>query len=98
MNLVVTPGKEGINTFYLQILENEQIPTDILLVRLNFAHMDMDMGKQTLDLRPDEPTMPGVYEGKAQVITMVGRWKVDILVRRQGKADVTSFFQLNFIN
>lgn len=58
----------------------------------------MDMGIARLDLKPAGPDQPGLYSGldnKLQMLSMYGKYRVEVLVQRPGKPDVTTFFEVS---
>lgn len=87
-NLVMNPGKVGINTFEVDLHEPSGKPiTGAEAVILRFTMLDMDMGVQDVQLQPVAGT-PGRYSGTANVVSMSGHWRILLLVRRTGYDDV----------
>lgn len=86
----MTPNKPGFNRMTVQVTDSTGAPpTDILLVRLRFAMLEHEMGELTADATQ---TGPGAYALGGSQISMPGRWRLDVVVRRNGKEDVKASF------
>jgi hypothetical protein len=59
-------------------------------VELRLTMLDMDMGQSVLDLQPKGQ---GVYAAEGDLLSMSGRWRIDLLVRLPGQFDKTTSFQ-----
>jgi hypothetical protein len=98
-DILVSPGHIGDNTYSITLSENGNLAvTDASAVRLAVTSMDMDMGIARLDLKPAGPDQPGLYSGlddKLQMLSMFGKYRVEVLVQRPGKDDVTTFFEVS---
>jgi hypothetical protein len=98
-DILISPGHIGDNTYSLTLSENgNQAVTDASSVSLAVTSLEMDMGVARLDLQPAGPDQPGRYTGldnKLQMLSMYGKYKVEVLVRRPGKSDVTTFFEVS---
>jgi hypothetical protein len=98
-DILISPGHIGDNTYSLTLSENgNQAVTDASSVSLAVTSLEMDMGVARLDLQPVGPDQPGRYTGldnKLQMLSMYGKYKVEVLVQRPGKSDVTTFFEVS---
>lgn len=98
-DMLVSPGHIGDNTYDLVLSENgNQAVSDASLVRLTVTSLDMDMGVAQLDLVPAGQTEPGLYSGedhKLQMLSMFGKYKVQVLVKRPTKDDITTAFEVS---
>jgi hypothetical protein len=98
-DILISPGHIGDNTYSLTLSENgNQAVTDASSVSLAVTSLEMDMGVARLDLQPVGPDQPGRYSGqddKLQMLSMYGKYRVEVLVQRPGKSDVTTFFEVS---
>jgi copper transport protein len=87
--LAISPVTVGTNTFELEIKDAAGKPVekaDAVLAR--FTMLDMDMGMQELDFQP-AANRPGYYTATSPVLSMAGRWRMTLIVRRAGHDDAT---------
>ncbi len=98
-DILVSPGRIGDNSYDLVLSENGNLAvSDASLVRLSVTSLDMNMGIARLDLKPTGADQPGLYSGlddKLQMLSMFGKYKVEVLVQRPGQSDVTTFFEVS---
>ncbi len=98
-DMLVSPGHIGDNSYDLVLSENGNLAVgDASLVRLSVTSLDMNMGIAQLDLKPTGADQPGIYSGlddKLQMLSMFGKYKVEVLVQRPGQSDVTTFFEVS---
>jgi copper transport protein len=86
-HLAINPGKIGPNTFEVALTEKDGQPAQhINDVEAYFVMEDMDMGIEVLDFTPARNT-PGYYGATASILSMAGRWQIDLIVRRAGFDD-----------
>ena len=64
-------------------------PVETQVVRLTMAMQDMDMGVNVLEA---EPLDADSYGAEGSTLSMVGDWKVTVMVRRATAADVEAVF------
>lgn len=89
VGLVIAPAMIGTNTFTVSVRTLEGQPLDAQLVRLTIQMITMDMGVSTLD---PTPLGNGHYIGEGSLLSMVGDWRVQVLVRRIDADDVVADF------
>jgi hypothetical protein len=86
-HLAVNPGKVGPNTFEVALIEKDGQPAQhVDQVLAYFLMEDMQMGIEVLDFTPIQNT-PGTYKATASILSMSGRWAIDLIVRRTGFDD-----------
>jgi copper transport protein len=86
--LVINPGTVGPNTVEVVLTGKEGRPiqsTSVVLLRCMM--LDMDMGVQDVSLAPVN-TEPGYYQATTSALSMSGRWRMALIVRRTGFNDV----------
>ncbi len=90
----ITPAKIGNNTFIVRLsrVGTEQAITNARLVRVNATMLDMDMGVAKLALKPLGPDQPGLYAGEDYLMSMYGKYRLDLLVQVPGQSDFTASF------
>ncbi len=89
LDLAVSPALTGDNSFEARISDKStgRLIPDVRLVSLRLAMQGMDMGNAGLELRPVEG-QPGRYLGQSSILSMVGDWRFDLLIQRDGHEDV----------
>ncbi|MBV8086249.1 MAG: copper resistance protein CopC [Chloroflexi bacterium] len=85
----VAPLQVGANLFQVTLQSQGQPVTNADLVELRLTMLDMDMGQSVLDLQPKGQ---GVYAAEGDLLSMSGRWRIDLLVRLPGQFDKTTSF------
>ena len=97
----VSPGKISINTYTLRLTENGgQAVSDASRVSLAVTSMEMDMGVARLELKPLGPDRPGWYQGRdeeLEMLSMYGKYRIEVLVQRPGRPDTTTSFEISVI-
>ena len=90
VTLQVAPASFGSNTFTVTLADAHGKPAANAGVLLLADNLDMDMGEQSLQLKPTGQS--GVYSGVGD-LTMSGRWRITVKVLPHGAADylTTSF-------
>ncbi len=90
--LRVAPGMVGDDEFGVDIRDQRPgaaaVPADILL---RFTMLDHDMGTTQAQATPGSQ---GRYTVRGSYLSMVGSWRVDVILRRQGFDDIRGAFQL----
>ncbi|MBV8086211.1 MAG: FixH family protein, partial [Chloroflexi bacterium] len=87
----VVPLRIGPNLFQVTLTQHGQAIDNADKVELQLTMLDMDMGSSVLDL---EPKGQGVYSAQGDLLSMGGRWKLDLLVRLPGQLDQRTTFNL----
>ncbi len=94
ITLNVTPAKFGANTFTVTIKERNGAPVSNAIVVLTTIMLDMDMGEESVVLKPVGASSPGVYTGQTD-LTMGGHWKLLVkVVPRGAKQPLEPSFRL----
>jgi copper transport protein len=89
----VTPSKVGDNQFAVRLSTANGSPIgNVEEVLLRFTSLDMDMGQSEMILKPYGMTGAAYYTGQSSLLSMDGRWRADLIVRRTGKADAHATF------
>jgi copper transport protein len=86
----IAPLRVGSNLFQVTLQSKGQPVDNADLVELRLTMLDMDMGQSVLDLQPKGQ---GVYAAEGDLLSMSGRWRIDLLVRLPGQFDKTTSFQ-----
>jgi copper transport protein len=89
VRLQVTPASISRNEFRVTVADTDGQPVEAQLVRLEIDMIDMDMGETRLEL---PPSGPGEYSATASPLSMVGEWRITVLVRRADADDVRAVF------
>lgn len=79
LTLKVTPDTFGTNTFIVTVRDTQNQPVDDASVLIQTTMLDMDMGTQSLQLKPVGAASPGAYSGQSD-LTMAGHWQVIVKV------------------
>lgn len=97
IQLEIVPGSDNENEIDVTLFDtaNNQPVTDASLVQVQSNSTEMDMGLQTLDLKPNGKA--GMYESKDLHFTMFGNWKLDLLLKLPNQSDVTTSFEFNIV-
>ncbi len=90
LTLSVDPGKAGQNRmdFYLQDTDGDERPVERFIVRLTY--LDQRLGTTEDDAAQVHPTH-FVLEGRQ--LALPGRWRMDVVVRREGLEDARATFE-----
>jgi copper transport protein len=85
VRLTVTPGMVGLNQFEARVVDYDTgTPVTATSVQLRFSLPGRpELGTPALDLHQHEP---GVWMGEGTVLSMDGRWNVDMLVQEAAGA------------
>ncbi len=79
ITLKVSPAKFGTNTFTATILDAQGQPLLNAQVLIQTNMVEMDMGVQYAQLKPDSSLPPGTYTGQSD-LTMGGHWTILVKV------------------
>jgi copper transport protein len=94
VTLNVVPAKFGTNTFTVTVKDSKGQPVENAIVVLTTDMLDMDMGEQSVSLKPVGLDQPGVYSGQGE-LTMGGHWALIVKVVPPGaKQPLTPTFRL----
>jgi copper transport protein len=83
LTLKVTPAKFGTNTFTATILDAQGQPVTNAEVLIQVTMVEMDMGVENTQLKPDTSLPAGSYTGQAD-LTMGGHWNILLKVLPSG--------------
>lgn len=92
VRLGIDPNQTGLNTYRVELSDASGSPVTADRVRLTFRYQeDQAIGASTLTLaRSGE----NVYLGQGPFMTLEGRWRVEVEVRRADVDDVVGFFDV----
>ena len=94
ITLNVVPAKFGTNTFNVTVKDSKGQPVQNAIVVVTTDMLDMDMGEQSVALKPVGADQPGVYSGQGE-LTMGGHWALIVKVVPPGaKQPLTPTFRL----
>jgi copper transport protein len=94
ITLNVVPAKFGTNTFNVTVKDSKGQPVQNAIVVVTTDMLDMDMGEQSVALKPVGADQPGVYSGQGE-LTMGGHWALIVKVVPPGaKQPLTPSFRL----
>lgn len=82
--LAVAPGLPGFNTYEVQLGDAGGRPVAAERVMLRLAYLEEDLGVAEAILTP---AGEGRFRGSGSELSVVGRWQVEMLVRRPGRGD-----------
>jgi copper transport protein len=91
VTLQVVPLRVGPNQFEIDLSAHGKPVDDAQKVELQLTMLDMDMGQSALDLQPKGK---GVYAAQSDLLSMGGRWQVELLLRLPGHFDQRATFDL----
>ncbi|HET9110434.1 MAG TPA: copper resistance protein CopC [Ktedonobacterales bacterium] len=83
ITLQVAPATFGQNTFIVTVVDAQGKPVSDASTQLVTQDLDMDMGEQTVQLRPVGASQPGAYSGQGD-LTMAGHWSLAASVTPTG--------------
>ncbi len=90
VTLGVAPGLVGTNDFDVKVQDASGQPvSDARVVRLLGAMPAMDMGVQEIATTPQGN---GHYTWRGDLLSMIGQWDIETLVRREGRDDARTAF------
>lgn len=88
VDLEITPGWVGENTFTVRIYTHEGDPiTDASLIRLRFENLDEAIGQS--ELRPEHEG-DGVYRVDGANLSVPGDWRIRATVQRPNQFDIVN--------
>ena len=95
VNLTITPGQVGVNTFQLRLRANGAPVVSVKQALLRFT-------PQTANIAPSEGELiaqgDGTYTAKGTYFSLPGSWQVQVVVRRVNKFDAYANFNFNLHN
>ena len=92
---MISPLGDVRNAFLFvltDLTEKNGQPVHADAVVVYFIMQDMDMGIEVLDFTPIKKTS-GYYGATASILSMSGRWQIDLIVRRTGFDDAKAIIQ-----
>lgn len=91
LDLVITPGRVGINTFSLQLTANGQPVTSTKYVALRFTPTNTQLAQSEVQMLQQGN---GLYTANGAYLSLPDTWQVQAVVRRPDKFD--AFANYNF--
>ena len=92
VSLKATPNIIGVNLFEVTLKDREGKPIkDIEQMHLTFTMLEMDMGKETVNLTK---IAEGKYEVKGLHFSMAGRWNVHVHVLTKSLESIDTDFKV----
>ncbi len=90
VELAISPGYTGHNTFEASILDTEKgkPAQDIELVEIRFKMVVMEKGQTRVELKPVKG-FPGRYSGEGLNLLMIGTWETNFIIHPKGKFSQT---------
>ncbi len=90
ITLEIHPGTVGPNHFITIVRDSRGQPlTDSARLILRFNYLDADLGVQQAEA---DRVDAGLYEGEWSYLGVAGRWNIEMVLRREGRDDVTASF------
>lgn len=94
ITLSIVPAKFGTNTFTVTVKDSKGQPVSNAIVVVTTIMLDMDMGQESVALKPVGADQPGVYSGQSD-LTMGGHWQLIVKVVPPGASQpLTPSFKL----
>ena len=89
VDFALTPAQPGSNTFEVRLSDTVtgEPATGVRSVQLQLSMIEMDMGNSQLDLKPTGANN-GRYIGQAAFVSMSGTWHGQLVIQRDGHADI----------
>ncbi|MBK6560951.1 copper resistance protein CopC [Candidatus Amarobacter glycogenicus] len=92
LRLAIDPNQTGLNTYRVELAGTSGARAEAERVRLTFRYQeDATIGASSLTLAGTES---GVFLGQGPFMTLEGRWRVEVEVRRADVDDVIGFFDV----
>jgi copper transport protein len=96
LDLAISPGRVGQNTFTLELISSNGHPVHTVKeVLLRFTPAEGKLAPSEIELIGQGD---GTFTAKGANLSLPGRWKVQAVVRREGKFDAYANFDFNFHN
>jgi copper transport protein len=90
VNLQIRPNKPGLNLLVVNPLNTRRPPpAEFLRVIVRLTYVERDLGTQSLILEPQDD---GLYRLSSSALSLPGRWRVQVVVRRSGIEDSVANF------
>ncbi|MCK9518689.1 MAG: copper resistance protein CopC [Dehalococcoidia bacterium] len=90
--LDIDPNRTGVNTYRVQVERDGAPAADAQAVRLTFRYLeDETVGPARLVLASSGE---GAFVGQGPYLTLEGRWRVEVEIRRSNADDMKSFFDV----
>ena len=89
LEMLVASGGAGRNTYVLRVHQGLTPVTGAQKVAFRFTMIEHDIGEQELAVTE---RAPGEYVANGSPTAMYGTWKIQTIVRLQGKEDVSTVF------
>lgn len=93
IRLSIAPGQAGINTFRVEVTDRKNKPLpDVREVAMAFRYLNSDLAESELIARPREA---GIYEVFGSPLSIVGPWRIEVIVKRTAAYEAQAFFNLD---
>ena len=89
--LRIEPGRVGMNNIYVSLTDQRNnLPENVTDLELTLSYVDQDIGSMTERVQKVET---GEYILKDQLISLIGTWQVEIVVRQSDNFDARTAFR-----
>lgn len=92
LELTITPGRIGQNTFTLHLEEDEQAVLSAREVLLRFTPLQSNIAPSELELISQGD---GSYSARGTSLSTAGPWQIQAVVRREGRFDAFANFDIS---
>ena len=91
ITLDVNPNRVGQNIFTVRAASSRRPPpADVLRIILRFTYLDQELGMNSADMNEIEQDL---YILSGNQLNLAGRWRIDVVVRREGLEDSVAQFE-----
>jgi copper transport protein len=91
IHLLIDPNHTGLNTYRVDLKDASGTPVSADRIRLIFRYQDdANIGASSLTLSPGGQS----FVGQGPFMTLEGRWRIEVEIRRPNADDVTGFFDV----
>ncbi len=97
IEVAVAPGIIGKNKYIVRLSQTNGQAITEARIRVEATHLEMDMGIAKLELQPVGPDKPGLYQGEDYLMSMYGKFKMEIFVQRLDQSEAVATFEINVI-
>lgn len=91
IRLSISPFEPGFSSFAVALQDRRGLPAEAQRVTLRVTMLDHEMGVQEAQTTN---AGPGLFRGGGSYLSMLGRWQLEVLVRRDGLDDARAVFLL----
>src|SRR4029079_2384550 len=91
IHLLIDPNHTGLNTYRVDLKDASGTPVSADGIRLIFRYQDdANIGASSLTLSPGGQS----FVGRGPFMTLEGRWRIEVEIRRPNADDVTGCFDV----